>query len=172
MSLDLYIKSNTPMQHKGTGVYIRENGETKELVTKEEVMKHFPNVNPDDIQENIYETYTYFHTNITHNLTEMADRCKVKGHLKPHGIEMRVSLYDLMWHPDEMLGIETPTKEYLEDLEKCYHYLISDPGYFKRFNPDNGWGSYEGLRAKTKEFIDGLHSISLEFENYKIVSST
>lgn len=42
MSLDLYIKSNTPVLHRGTGVYIRDNGETKELTTKQEVLTYFP----------------------------------------------------------------------------------------------------------------------------------
>ena len=31
MSLDLYITSKTPIRKRGTGVYVRENGETREL---------------------------------------------------------------------------------------------------------------------------------------------
>ena len=44
MSLDLYIKSNTPVKHRGTGIYIREQGGTRELKTKEEVLKYFPDI--------------------------------------------------------------------------------------------------------------------------------
>lgn len=171
MSLDLYIESNTPVQHKGTGVYIRENGETKELLTKEEVLKHFPDANPDDIQENIYEDYRYFHCNITHNFTTMAEICNIQGNYKSHKGK-RVSLYDLMWHPYEHLNITHPTFEYLEDLENCYSLLLNKPKFFEKLNPKNGWGTYKELVVKTKVFIDALHSISLEFENYKIVSDT
>ena len=64
MSLDLYIYSKTPVLHRGTGVYIRDNGETKELTTKQEVLTYFPDVNPDDIEEKTYEDNTYFHINI------------------------------------------------------------------------------------------------------------
>ena len=60
MSLDLYIKSNTPVLHRGTGIYIRDNGETKELATKQEVLTHFPDINPDDIKESTYESDTFF----------------------------------------------------------------------------------------------------------------
>lgn len=170
MSLDLYIESKIPVQHKGTGVYIRENGETKELLTKEEVLEHFPDANPDDIKETISETSEYFHINITHNLTEMADECVIRSTCSSK--KKHITLYDLMWHPEENLGIVTPTASYLEDLETCYNRLINYQDFFKKYNPENGWGTYDGLVEKTKAFIDSLHSISLEFENYKIVSDT
>lgn len=170
MSLDLYIESKTPVLHKGTGVYVRENGETKELLTKEEVLKHFPDANPDDIQETISETEEYFHINITHNLTEMAGECVIKGTCSSK--KSHITLYDLMWHPEENLGIVFPTLSYLLDLETCYDRLFHNPDFFKKYNPDNGWGTYEGLVDKTKAFVDALHSISSEFENYKIVSDT
>lgn len=44
MSLDLYIISKKPVKHKGTGIYIRENGQTKEL-SLEEANKLYPNAN-------------------------------------------------------------------------------------------------------------------------------
>lgn len=37
MSLDLYIKSNYPVKHRGTGVFVRDNGQTRELKTIDEV---------------------------------------------------------------------------------------------------------------------------------------
>lgn len=82
MSLDLYIKSNTPVKHRGTGIYIREQGGTRELKTKEEVLKYFPDINIDLVKETSYEDDTYFHINLTHNLTKMADECKMDSHSK------------------------------------------------------------------------------------------
>lgn len=41
MSLDLYIISKKPVKHKGTGVWVRENGQNKEL-SPEEAMERLP----------------------------------------------------------------------------------------------------------------------------------
>lgn len=170
MSLDLYIESNTPVLHRGTGVYIRKNGETKELQTKQEVLTYFPDVNPDDVKETTYEDNTYFHINMTHNLNKMADKChsSITTVSKNEGT---VTLYDLLWRPDENLNITVPNMDYLESLMSCYRNLLENPRHFKRFNPDNGWGSYEQLLNNTKKFIGALQSISTDFNNYKIVVS-
>lgn len=173
MSLDLYIRSNTPVLHRGTGVFIRENGETKELETKEEVLKHFPNTNPKNIKEISYEDNEYFHINITHNLTGMASKCGVIGSCDYKSDEDNaiITLYDLLWHPKDNLNIEVPTLDYLEDIVACYRKLLENPEFFKRYNPDNGWGTYEQLVRKTKEFINALVNISDNFESYKIYAS-
>lgn len=173
MSLDLYIISKTPVLHRGTGVYIRENGETKELSTKQEVLTHFPDIDPDTIEEKTYEDDTYFHVNITHNLTDMADKCRVDPYCQCvtiHG--EKPTLYDLLWNPNETIGIVIPDMEYVEGLVSCYKKLLEDADYFKKFNPDNGWGTYEQLVKRTKEYINALTSISDNFENYVIEAST
>lgn len=55
MSLDLYIISKEPVKHKGTGIYIRENGQTKEL-SLEEANKLYPKANVEEVtsEDNIY----------------------------------------------------------------------------------------------------------------------
>lgn len=172
MSLDLYIISKTPVLHRGTGVYIRENGETKELSTKQEVLTYFHDMNPDTIEEKTYEDNDYFHINITHNLVTMANKCKVHGTCNYNFDSAVVTLYDLMWHPEDNLNITTPNMDYLEDIVTCYRKLLEKPDYFKKFNPNNGWGTYEQLVKRTKEYISALTSISDNFENYVIEAST
>lgn len=172
MSLDLYIKSNTPVLHRGTGVYIRENGETKELKTKQEVLTHFPDANPDEIEEKTYESDTYLYINLTHNLTKMARQCRVIGTCNYDSDSAVVTLYDLLWHPKDNLQVTTPTLDYLEDVMACYKNLIQNPDFFKQYNPDNGWGTYEQLVKRTKEYLTSLQSISDNFENYYIVADT
>lgn len=49
MSLDLYIRSHHPVKHRGTGVFVRDNGQTRELNTIEEVKAHFPDADTSDI---------------------------------------------------------------------------------------------------------------------------
>ena len=148
MSLDLYIKSNTPVLHRGTGVYIRDNGETKELTTKQEVLTHFPDIN--------------------HNLTEMAIKCKIISICTPKTQDIFATLYDFLWHPKDNLGISIPNMDYLEDVMECYRKLLEKKDFFKQFNPSNGWGTYEQLLRKTKEYINALISISDNFDNYTI----
>lgn len=169
MSLDLYITSNTPVCHRGTGVYIREDGGTRELTTKQEVLAYFPDTNPDLINEVSYEDHTYFHTNLTHNLTEMAEECVIKGRCTPvDKEEKQVTLYDLLWHPKEHLGVIQPSMDYLLDVMECYSILLERPAFFKKYNPKNGWGTYEQLVKSTKKYIAALHSISQKFDNYMI----
>ena len=56
MSLDLHIKSKTPILKHGTGVYVREKGGTRELESLAEVRKYFPDADISHIKEFDYET--------------------------------------------------------------------------------------------------------------------
>lgn len=171
MSLGLYIESKTPVLHRGTGVYIRKDGETRELATKQEVLTYFPDANPDEINETTYEDDEYFHLNLTHNLTEMAGKCTILGSCSTK-VTGELSLYDLMWHPEENLGITKPTLGYITDLMECYKKLLQKPEYFKQFNPENGWGSYDQLLKGVKGYLSALQSIPDDLENYTIVAYT
>lgn len=66
--------------------------------------------------------------NITHNLNRMATEA---------------GIYKELWRPDE-IGI-TKAAQLIEPLTKGLELLRSDPERFRAFNPENGWGSYEGL---------------------------
>jgi hypothetical protein len=84
-------------------------------------------------------TSVYSH-NITHNLGKMA--AEVKFGLEWAG-DGELSLYDVLWRPDEH-GFETAS-DISDLLDIGWNILLSDPEYFKKFNPENGWGSYDGL---------------------------
>ena len=71
---------------------------------------------------NIYDA------NITHNLSTMAAAAGIYKHL---------------WRPDE-IGI-TKAAQLVEPLKAGLELLMSDPERFRRMNPANNWGSYEGL---------------------------
>ncbi len=112
MSLDLYVKSARPVRHRGTGVYIRKNGATRELETLEEVKAYFPEADLSDIQVYEYEGDELFHMNLTHNLTEMASHVPIVGtdgvmtlprdfeRDKPDFQPEPLSAYNLLWHPE------------------------------------------------------------------------
>ena len=88
--------------------------------------------------------------NITHNLNLMDEEA---------------GIYRELWRPDE-INIEY-AHQLIEPLSKGLEKLKSDPEYYKRFNPENGWGSYEYLVKFVTEYLqkciifpDSLVSVS------------
>jgi hypothetical protein len=74
--------------------------------------------------------------NITHNLGKMADAVVVDE-------EKSLTLYDILWRPDES-GLVF-AREISDYLDFGWNILLSDPEKYKTYNPENGWGSYDGL---------------------------
>jgi hypothetical protein len=75
--------------------------------------------------------------NITHNLVDMA---------------MQAGVYTPMWHP-EKLKIHTAS-ELIPYLEVNLPLIIKNHKSLKKWNPPNGWGSYENLLKFTSEYLD------------------
>ena len=78
-----------------------------------------------------------FSWNVTHNLGEMARACGV---------------YNAMWRPEES-GFKN-AEDVIEELEKGLQELKSKPTYYKKFNPSNGWGSYDGFCESICKIIE------------------
>lgn len=150
MSLDITIISPEPIKKKSTGIYARIDGQTREL-TKEEAIAHFPDVDPDDIIEEEIETNEFWHGNITHNLTEMAEDC-----LSFDEESQRYNLYDLLWRDTQVPFEGDYLNVYIAHLAYCLYVLKNDPDHFKQFNPPNGWGTYEQLIKFVRSFIHAL----------------
>jgi hypothetical protein len=71
---------------------------------------------------------TVFETNITHNLTTMANECGV---------------YELLWKPEEN-GYELAGSIVME-LKDGIRKLKSNPKYYRCYDSPNGWGTYENF---------------------------
>lgn len=133
MSLDVYLTMPTAQLHEGTGIYFRENGQNREI-TWAEWNERFPGKEPVVAQE--YESGEVYSRNITHNLNKMADEA---------------GLYKPLWRPDE---IEiTKAHQLILPLQVGLTTLTRDPEHFKTFNPENGWGDYEGLVDFVKDYL-------------------
>jgi len=92
-----------------------------------------------DITLKVLELCPVYKTNITHNLTEMADKA---------------GIYKTLWRPEEdKLFI---AYQILEPLRRGLARLKEDPEYFKQYNPSNGWGSYEGLVKFIEDYIKAI----------------
>jgi hypothetical protein len=93
-----------------------------------------------DVDLMVTQPVSIYSGNITHNLGKMAR--EVKYGLEWAGVA-DLSLYDVLWRPEEH-GFKL-AKEISDLLDIGWNILISDPEKYKRYNPENGWGSYEGL---------------------------
>ena len=133
MSLDVSLISKTPITKKGTGVFIRENGKNKEL-TVEEVREKFPNA---VVEENEFETECVFDANITHNLNKMADEA---------------GIYEACWRPEE-IGV-TKASDIIPILEKGFEDMRARPEHFKKFDSENGWGTYKDFLPWVESYLN------------------
>ena len=135
MSLDVYLTTEDVRTSRSrSGIFIREDGQIKEISRLEWGMRH-PGREPVTAQPDT-ESRTAYHANITHNLNEMAGEA---------------GLYKAMWRPDEH-GYTT-AKQILPILKHGLAVLELTPSRFEKFNPKNGWGSYEVLVEFVREYI-------------------
>ena len=84
-----------------------------------------------DVDLMVIQPTSVYSNNITHNLGKMASEVKLSNDL---------TLYDVLWHPDEH-GLKF-ARDIADLLDDGWNILLSDPAKFKKFNPENGWGSY------------------------------
>lgn len=128
MSLDVYLSQpGARRERKGSGIFVREDGETKEISREEWDLRN-PGHEPCVADLGPEETDEVFEANITHNLGKMAGEAGV---------------YQACWRPEE-LGA-TKAGQLAPVLREGLAKLKAEPERFREFNPANGWGSYEGL---------------------------
>lgn len=78
-----------------------------------------------------------YEANITHNLISMAGEAGIYQHL---------------WRPEE---IEiTHAKQLIEPLTNALALLKSDPARFRKHNPANEWGTYDGFLEWTECYLE------------------
>lgn len=75
-----------------------------------------------------------FDANITHNLNKMAEEA---------------GIYIYLWRP---VGIKTAA-ELIEPLKVGVQKMKDDPGHFKQFDAENGWGTYEDFVPWVEKYI-------------------
>ena len=90
-----------------------------------------------DVDLMVTQPTSVYSGNITHNLGKMAGEVKI-----PY-MAGTVTLYTILWRPEELQF--TKAREIADLLDIGWNILLSDPEKYKRYNPENGWGSYEGL---------------------------
>jgi hypothetical protein len=126
MSLDVSLIVDAPVIREHSGIFIRENGSVREI-SRDDWDERNPGHEP-TIADQMAETDQVYSGNITHNLNTMAEAAGIYKHL---------------WRPDE-IGIELAS-QLIEPLRAGLKSLRDYPETYKQFNPENGWGDYDGL---------------------------
>ena len=75
-----------------------------------------------------------FSANITHNLALMAKQA---------------GIYEALWGAEGVRAEDLAHK-----LDRAIDKLKKDPEYFKKFSPQNGWGSYETLLEFLEQYLE------------------
>lgn len=132
MSLDVYLTGPAPAE-RVSGIFIRENGEMREITRAEWDERH-PGREPVIADTEPINAYS---ANITHNLGPMA---------------RAAGIYEHLWRPEEVSI--TKAAELVAPLTAGLVHLCADPDRFRALNPENGWGSYDGLVRFVARYID------------------
>lgn len=109
MSLDVYLDLKGHAATTERKIFIREDGQTKEI-SREEWDRQHPGIEP--VTAEIEDRHVYS-ANITHNLNTMAKEAGIYKHL---------------WRPEE-IGI-TKASQLIEPLVAGLNALIADPEKF------------------------------------------
>jgi hypothetical protein len=94
-----------------------------------------------DVDLMVIQRTSVYSGNITHNLNIMAAKVELSN---------GATLYQILWRPDEC-GY-TKAIHILSLLHEGMVELMCFPEKYKPFNPDNGWGSYDGLVNFVREY--------------------
>lgn len=133
MSLDVYLTVPETVPN-GSGIFIRENGQQREL-TRAEWDAKFPGIEPVVAVTND-DNHCVYSANITHNLNEMAEAA---------------GIYTVLWRPEEALI--TTAAQLISPLRQGLDLLRTEPEHFKKYNAPNGWGVYTHLVRFVEEYL-------------------
>jgi len=90
-----------------------------------------------DVYLTVTKPTEVFQWNITHNLGKMA---------------RQAGIYEALWRPEE-LNVEY-ARQLILPLTKGLEVLKNHPEHFRKFNPENGWGNYEGLLKFVEKYLE------------------
>jgi hypothetical protein len=143
MSLDVYLELEGAAGERMPYIPVREDGRivhyTKEAWDEKYPDRPFPHwITPERDDGEVYTG------NITHNLARMARKVPIMGH----------TLHTYLWRPDEINV--TKAEQLITPLRLGLLRLVRLEGsreHYEQYNPENGWGNYNGLVRFTEEYL-------------------
>ena len=82
--------------------------------------------------------------NVTHNLNTMVSNIPCGKNL---------TLYEVLWRPNELTGLLNKAKELITPLETARLFMLDNESFLKTFEPDNGWGTFNGLFVTVSKLL-------------------
>jgi len=135
--LDVYLELDSPAKREhGSGIFIRRDGSAVEI-SRSEWDAANPGREPVVLLEDETEDTCVYHANITHNLGRMA---------------REAGIYECLWRPEEIRV--THAKQLISMLRVGLDMLIAQPNHMKQFNPENGWGDYDGFKSFVGRYLE------------------
>lgn len=136
MSLDVHLVDRKKVfSTKHSGIFIRKNGGMKEI-SEEEWYKLHPDQEPVKFLGEEEQSHEAYSGNITHNLGVMADKA---------------GIYFALWRPEEKGWKKA--KDIIKVLRGGLQELKDKPEYFKQFDDENNWGTYEQFVPFVEEYL-------------------
>jgi hypothetical protein len=90
-----------------------------------------------DVYLTVTKPTEVFQWNITHNLNTMA---------------RQAGIYEALWRPEEICIYSA--RQLIVPLSRARDALRDDPEHFRKFNPVNGGGTYEGLVEFVEKYLE------------------
>ena len=90
-----------------------------------------------DVSLTVTKPTEVFQWNITHNLGAMA---------------REAGIYEALWRPEEFGFVRA--HQLIEPLTKGLEVLKNHPEDLRKFNPENGWGTYGGLVEFVEKYLE------------------
>jgi len=99
-----------------------------------------------DVNLVVTQPVSIYSNNITHNLGKMAGAVTLDS-----GMNEDLTLYDVLWRPDENGFCRA--LDIIDYLDQALDIMEVDCDRLRELNPDNGWGSYDGLVRFVREYL-------------------
>jgi len=90
--------------------------------------------------------------NVTHNLGRLADA---------------LGVYEIIWRPEETDGMIECADDMVPPLEVAISVLLDKFDEYKKYEPENGWGTRNGFIRFMRGYLEACH----EFPNALIKAS-
>jgi len=94
------------------------------------------------LYEDLNDEESVYSSNITHNCNVMA---------------MEANIYEALWHPERIRCFKA--KDIIGIVTEGFVDMLKNPEYYKKFEPSNGWGTYE-------HFIDWVYDYTKALVKY------
>lgn len=105
-----------------------------------------------------YNVDYLYDANITHNLTDMAEKANIyKALWRPYQLKKEFKKLSKGDYDEEYLFEKTNiiyAKDIISLLKKGLKDLKNKPEYFKNFNSPNGWGTYEHFVPFVEKYLE------------------